>query len=323
MLVRDALDLSECDYPWMDGVAGEIEHNNLTVTVIMKDTQFNMVDDWGSFEAEPSYNLDNLVALGALHLRLALRRLHPGAHGQRLPRSPISSTTSAEKMERATAEMWKMMAELDPRADGRRRPPRLLRARSRSVAHFAGVYEQDDWIGGRAPAPRRFKPLMNDEYGGSADRRAGRAGLAHLPATAGRSRHGALLERARRDVDLRFPTRCWPTTTSRRGVRPDRAPASLDPGGENGEVDDDPGQADPGGVQRRRRTRSARARTSCAHYDDDSWREDQPRGPAQRRAGLRFRGSLAVPGTDEGTTRSSWGGGRWPTISFMISLVPP
>ena len=35
----------------MDGVASEIEHNNLTMPVIMKDTHFNIVDDWGSFEA--------------------------------------------------------------------------------------------------------------------------------------------------------------------------------------------------------------------------------------------------------------------------------
>ncbi|MEZ5122204.1 MAG: hypothetical protein R2736_11610 [Solirubrobacterales bacterium] len=47
MLVRDMLDLAECDYPWMDGVASEIEHNNLNVVVIMKDTHFNIVDDWG------------------------------------------------------------------------------------------------------------------------------------------------------------------------------------------------------------------------------------------------------------------------------------
>ena len=53
MLVRDLLDLAECDYPWMDGVAAEIEYNNLTVPVIMKDTDFNIVDDWGSFEATP------------------------------------------------------------------------------------------------------------------------------------------------------------------------------------------------------------------------------------------------------------------------------
>ena len=64
MLVRDMLDLAECDYPWMDGVAAGIEHNNLTVAVIMKDTHFNIVDDWGSFEATPGYDANNIVAVG-------------------------------------------------------------------------------------------------------------------------------------------------------------------------------------------------------------------------------------------------------------------
>src|SRR5689334_12926062 len=64
MLVRDALDLAECDYPWMDGVAAPVEHNNLTATVVMKDTHFNMVDDWASFEATPSYDNNNMVAVG-------------------------------------------------------------------------------------------------------------------------------------------------------------------------------------------------------------------------------------------------------------------
>ena len=53
MLVRDCFDLAEGDYPWMDGIAPEIPHNNLTIPVIMKDTHFNIVDDWGCFEATP------------------------------------------------------------------------------------------------------------------------------------------------------------------------------------------------------------------------------------------------------------------------------
>jgi len=64
MLVRDFVDLAEGDYPWLDGVAGDIEFNNVTLPVIMKDTHFHMVDDWGSFEATPSYDHDNMVAVG-------------------------------------------------------------------------------------------------------------------------------------------------------------------------------------------------------------------------------------------------------------------
>ena len=71
-----------------------------------------------------------------------------------------------EKMEAATAEMWKMMA-------GWSREQMIdagllvYYAILKDVAHFAGVYEQDDWflVDERT---QRFKPLMNDEYGNSA-----------------------------------------------------------------------------------------------------------------------------------------------------------
>ena len=58
------IDLGECDYPWMDGVCAEIEHNNLVIPVIMKDTHFHIVDDWGSFEASPRYDAANITAVG-------------------------------------------------------------------------------------------------------------------------------------------------------------------------------------------------------------------------------------------------------------------
>ena len=62
--MRDFVDLAEGDYPWLDGIASGVTHNNLTIPVILKDTHFNIVDDWGSFEAEPSYDHENVVAVG-------------------------------------------------------------------------------------------------------------------------------------------------------------------------------------------------------------------------------------------------------------------
>jgi hypothetical protein len=69
-------------------------------------------------------------------------------------------------MEAATAEMWKMMA-------GWSREQMIdagllvYAAVIKDVAHFAGVYEQDDWflVDERT---QLFRPLMNDEYGNSA-----------------------------------------------------------------------------------------------------------------------------------------------------------
>ena len=52
MIVRDFMDLSESDFPWLDDVAKEMPYNNLTVTMAVKDCHFYLVDDWGSFEVE-------------------------------------------------------------------------------------------------------------------------------------------------------------------------------------------------------------------------------------------------------------------------------
>ncbi len=164
MLVRDALDLSECDYPWMDGAAAGIEHNNLTIPVIMKDTHFHMVDDWGSFEAEPSYDNDNLLAVG-LYTSDYLSDGYIPVHMDSASELADYFDDQREKMESATAEMWKMMA-------GWSREQMIdagllvYYGTMKDVAHFAGVYEQDDWflVDERT---QRFKPLMNDEYGNS------------------------------------------------------------------------------------------------------------------------------------------------------------
>jgi hypothetical protein len=164
MLVRDLVDLAECDYPWMDGVTAGIEFNNLTVPVVMKDTHFNIVDDWGSFEATPSYDADNITALGLYTSDYLSDGYVPVSMDSA---SDLADTFDRlrEEMTEATTGMWKMMA-------GWTREQMIdagLLVYSgvlKDLAHFAGVYEQDDWftIDERA---QRFKPLFNDEYGGS------------------------------------------------------------------------------------------------------------------------------------------------------------
>jgi hypothetical protein len=163
MLVRDLVDLAECDYPWMDGVAAEIEFNNLTIPVIMKDTHFHIVDDWGSFEASPHYDADNIVALGAYTSDYLSDGYQPVHMDSATDLADFFDHTR-EKMTEATTGMWKMMA-------GWTREQMIdagllvYYAVIKDLAHYAGTYEQDDWftIDERA---QRFKPLFNDEYGG-------------------------------------------------------------------------------------------------------------------------------------------------------------
>jgi len=165
MLVRDALDLSECDFPWMDGAASEIEHNNLTIPVIMKDTDFYMVDDWGSFEAKPSYDNQNLVAVG-LYTSDWLSDGYIPVHMDSASELADYFDDQREKMEKATSEMWQ---EISTWSREQMVDAGLLVyfAILKDVAHFAGVYDQDDWflVDDRT---QLFRPLMNDEYGNSA-----------------------------------------------------------------------------------------------------------------------------------------------------------
>ncbi|MEZ5122205.1 MAG: hypothetical protein R2736_11615 [Solirubrobacterales bacterium] len=68
------------------------------------------------------------------------------------------------KMTEATAEMWKMMAgwSRDQMVEA---GLLVYSGVAKDLAHFAGVYEQSDWFDVDEQC-QRFKPLMNDEYGG-------------------------------------------------------------------------------------------------------------------------------------------------------------
>lgn len=164
MLVRDFVDMGEGDFPWLDGIAHRVSHNHLTMTVLMKDTHINMIDDWGSFEATPGYDHDKMVAVGLY----TSDYLSDGY----IPVAMDDADTLAEFLENetetlrtATAELWKVMAEWtrDQMLDAG-----LLVYYSvpKDLFHIGAIYDQDDWflVDERVHA---FKPLMNDEYAGS------------------------------------------------------------------------------------------------------------------------------------------------------------
>jgi hypothetical protein len=162
MLIRDMVDLAECDYPWMDDVASGVRYNNLTLPVIMKDTHFSIVDDWGSFEASPAYDADNIVALGCYTSDFLSDGWQPVSMGSADELADFFDQTR-EDMADATTRMWKMMAGwtreqmIDAGA-------LVYYAVIKDLAHTAGVYAQDDWFTLDERA-QRFTPLLNDEYG--------------------------------------------------------------------------------------------------------------------------------------------------------------
>ena len=81
MIVRDFMDLSESDFPWLDGVAADVPYNNLTVTMAVKDCHFYLVDDWGSFESKPEFTADKLVGVGLYTSDTLSDGYRAGRHG--------------------------------------------------------------------------------------------------------------------------------------------------------------------------------------------------------------------------------------------------
>lgn len=162
MLVRDFRELSEYDVPWLDGVGRDIPFNNLTVTMILEDCHINLLDDWGSFESEPEMRAEHMVAVG-LYTADNLSDGHiPVGMGskQELTDTFLDLT---ERVKVATGNLWQEMSgwtrdqQLDAGA-------LTYFAVIKEFAHYAGVYDVDDWmmIDERA---ERFRPLLNDEYG--------------------------------------------------------------------------------------------------------------------------------------------------------------
>ena len=162
MLVRDFRELSEYDYPWLDGVGQDIPYNNLTVSMIVEGVHINLLDDWGSFESEPELKAEHIVAVGLYSADNLSEGHFPVGMGsaEELTATFIDLTA---RIKVATTKLWSEMAgwtrdqQLDAGA-------LVYFAVGKEFAHIAGVYDVIDWmmIDERA---ERFRALLNDEYG--------------------------------------------------------------------------------------------------------------------------------------------------------------
>jgi hypothetical protein len=165
MIVRDWFDLTEGDYPWLDGIATSLEYNNLTIPVVLKDTNFTLMDDWASFESEPSYSADNVAAVGLYTSDGLTDGYQPVGMGSA---EQLAGTMEQirEILAGATVDLWKRIADWS-RLQMIEAGALVYSAVPKDFAHLAGIYQPDDWmtIDDRA---RRFIPLLNDEYGNMA-----------------------------------------------------------------------------------------------------------------------------------------------------------
>ncbi|MGR8918959.1 MAG: hypothetical protein ACU85V_05020 [Gammaproteobacteria bacterium] len=162
MLVRDFREISESDFPWLDGVGQDIPYNNLTVTMIVQDCHVNLLDDWGSFESEPELKAEHIVAVGLYSADYLSEGHEPvGMDSRQTLIDTFNDLT--ERIKDATTKLWEEQA-------GWTRDQQLEAGAityfsvAKELAHIAGTYEYEDWmmIDERA---ERFRPLLNDEYG--------------------------------------------------------------------------------------------------------------------------------------------------------------
>ena len=161
MIVRDFMDLSENDLPWLDGVAKDVPYNNLTVTMAVKDCHFYLIDDWGSFESKPEFTAEKLVGVGLYTSDSLSDGYLPVAMGSREELTACFRTLT-DKVKDATNKLWRRIAgwTRDQMIDA---GAITYFSIVKDLAHVAGVYDVSDWMMVDERA-ERFRPLFNDEY---------------------------------------------------------------------------------------------------------------------------------------------------------------
>ena len=161
MHTRDLLNLAECDLPWLDGVAEDVTHNNLTAVVITDGVAID-ITDWGTPYTRPEDYQDSIVGFGLYRSDFLTDRYIPVGMDSR---SELTETLNAltEELTRATRKLYGRFAEMtfDQMVEGG------IYAYTHTPAetnHIAGVYDTDDWffIDDRT---RRFWEIANEEYG--------------------------------------------------------------------------------------------------------------------------------------------------------------
>ncbi|MGH6650055.1 MAG: hypothetical protein ACREB7_02880 [Sphingopyxis sp.] len=162
LIIREFSDLAEGDYPWLDGIAGDIPYNNLTVTMEATGCHFYLMDDWGSFESRPEFTAEKLTGVGLYTSDALSEGFVPVGMGSA---DELADTFEdlTEKVRVATVALWKRVAgwTRDQMMDA---GALVYFSMAKDFAHIAGVYDVNDWMTIDARADR-FRPLLNDEFG--------------------------------------------------------------------------------------------------------------------------------------------------------------
>ncbi len=157
---RDFLNLSECDFSWLDGVASGIPHNNLTLAVITDGVAME-ITDWGSVYTTPEDYRDKILGVGLYTSDFLTDRYLPVGMDSR--RDLIDTLDQlSDVVKNATRALYRRFAEFSFTQMVEAGIYTYFQAAA-DADHMAGTYRQADWemIDERT---RRFWPLYNEEY---------------------------------------------------------------------------------------------------------------------------------------------------------------
>lgn len=158
--VRDFMNLAECDFSWVDGIAASMPYNNLTVSLITEDVRIE-VTDWGTAYTVPEEYSQQIRGVGLYTSDFLTDGYLPVGMGSR---EELTSTLLelAQACTKATRELYSRYAGFTNVQMTEAGVYTYLSA-ANGIAHAAGTYRQDQWefIDDRV---RRLWPIFNEEY---------------------------------------------------------------------------------------------------------------------------------------------------------------
>jgi hypothetical protein len=160
MHARDFLNLSECDYSWLDGVGGEIPYNNLTAVIITDGVAIE-INDFATAYTTPEHYQDRIIGVGLYTSDFLCDRYVPVGMDSR--RDLVDTLESvAEAMKRATTRLYRRFSAMSFDQMVEAGVHAYFQAAADPI-HMAGLYAQRDWelIDDRT---RRLWELYTEEY---------------------------------------------------------------------------------------------------------------------------------------------------------------
>lgn len=160
MHTRDFMNLGNCDYSWLDGVADDMPYNNLTLSVITRDVTIE-VTDWAQSYTTPEDYQDQIVGVGLYTSDWLTDTYQPVGMGSA---AELAETLEGltEKMVQATRRLYTRFTEMSARQMTEAGIYVYLYAAS-GISHLAGTFQHSQWEMIDERTDRLWR-LHNEEY---------------------------------------------------------------------------------------------------------------------------------------------------------------